>query len=263
MNLGLENKTALITASSKGIGKAVALAFAEEGANVVICSRNFTAIDKTADELRALGKGKVIAVTCDINDPEQIKETVKIALRHFGCIDILVNNCGGPSAGFFDTLAESKWDEAYRQVLLSAQRFIKLSTPRMKEKKWGRIINITSVSVHQPIENLILSNTFRAALTGMSKTLSTQLAKFNITVNNIAPGYTHTDRIQELALEKSKISGQSINAVMAEMTKEIPMGRMAAASEIAAGVLFFASEQAGYVTGNSMHMDGGLVKGLF
>jgi 3-oxoacyl-[acyl-carrier protein] reductase len=263
MDYGLKNKTVLVTASSKGIGKAIASAFVDEGANVVICSRNLSEIEKTANELKEKQKGKVLALQCNIDSPEQISETVRIAQEHFGTIDILVNNCGGPSAGFFEELKETQWDNAYNQVLLSAKRFIELVLPGMKDKKNGRIINITSISVHQPIENLILSNAFRAAVTGMSKTLSSQLARFNITVNNVAPGFTLTERIVELAENRAKLAGKEINEILSEMTKEIPMGRMAEASEIAAGVLFFASQQAAYVTGNSLHIDGGLVKGLF
>lgn len=263
MDLGLSNKTVLVSASSKGIGKAIAAAFVQEGANVVICSRSLSDIEKTASELLQYSRGKVLALQCNVDSHEQILETVRITKEQFGTIDILVNNCGGPSAGFFEELSEEKWNSAYNQVLLSAKRFIEAVLPSMKENKWGRIINVTSISVHQPIDNLILSNSFRAALTGMSKTLSTQLARFNITVNNVAPGFTLTERITELAKNRASVAGKTIEEVIRDMTKEIPAGRMATTEEIAGAVLYFASIQAAYTTGNSLHVDGGLVKGLF
>ncbi|MBX2974694.1 MAG: SDR family oxidoreductase [Ignavibacteriaceae bacterium] len=263
MDLGLLNKTVLVSASSKGIGKAIAAAFVQEGANVVICSRSLSDIEKTASELMQYSKGKVLPLQCNVDSHEQILETVRITKEQFGSIDILVNNCGGPSAGFFEELSEEKWNGAYNQVLLSAKRFIEAVLPSMKENKWGRIINITSISVHQPIDNLILSNSFRAAVTGMSKTLSTQLARFNITVNNVAPGFTLTERITELAKNRASVAGKTIEEVIRDMTKEIPAGRMATTEEIAGAVLYFASNQAAYTTGNSLHIDGGLVKGLF
>lgn len=263
MDLGLSNKTVLVSASSKGIGKAIAAAFVQEGANVVICSRSLSDIEKTASELLQYSRGKVLALQCNVDSHEQILETVRITKEQFGTIDILVNNCGGPSAGFFEELSEEKWNSAYNQVLLSAKRFIEAVLPSMKENKWGRIINVTSISVHQPIDNLILSNSFRAAVTGMSKTLSTQLARFNITVNNVAPGFTLTERITELAKNRASVAGKTIEEVIRDMTKEIPAGRMATTEEIAGAVLYFASIQAAYTTGNSLHVDGGLVKGLF
>ena len=262
MNLGIQNKTVLVTASSKGIGKAAAELFASEKCNVAICSRSAVELEKTAAELSAKYDNEIFWIVCDLNNPSDIKNTVEKVEEKFGGIDILVNNCGGPSAGFFDELNEEKWNFGYEQVLLSVVRFTRAVLPNMKKKNWGRIINITSVAVKQQIDNLLLSNTFRSGVIGLSKSLSNQLAKHNITVNSVAPGYTLTERIYELAVNKAKVTGESHETILVGMTKEIPLGRMARPEEIASAILFLASEQASYITGNTIQIDGGLYKGL-
>ena len=262
MNFGIQNKTVLVTASSKGIGKAAAELFAAEKCNVAICSRSEFELEKTASELSAKYENEIFWIVCDLNNPSDITNTVEKVTEKFGGIDILVNNCGGPSAGFFEELNEEKWNFGYEQVLLSVVRFVQAVLPNMKKKNWGRIINITSVAVKQPIDNLLLSNTFRAGVIGLSKTLSNQLAKHNITVNSVAPGYILTERIYELAVNKAKLTGESHETIFAKMTKEIPLGRMARPEEIASAILFLASEQASYITGNTIQIDGGLYKGL-
>jgi 3-oxoacyl-[acyl-carrier protein] reductase len=263
MNLGLENKVALVTASSKGIGKAVAEGFASEGSRVAICARSKNDLIETANSIAANYKIEPLWLVCDINNLKEIEATVEAVKHHYGKIDILVNNCGGPSAGFFEELNEDKWNHAYEQILLSAVRFTNLVLGKMKEQRWGRVINITSISTKQPIDNLILSNSLRNAVAGMSKTLSTQYAKFNVTFNNVAPGFTLTQRMYELAVHKSKISGQSHEDVFVEMAKEIPMNRLAKPEEIASAAVFLASEQASYITGNTITVDGGWTRGLY
>jgi len=263
MNLGLRNKVVLVTAASSGIGKSTAELFLKEDAKVVICSRSKEKLLETFSELSQYGNNNLFWTICDINEISDINNTVNLVKEKFGDIDILVNNCGGPTAGFFGDLDEAEFEFAYKQVLMSVVRFTKLVIPKMKIKNWGRIINITSIAVHQPVENLILSNTFRTALLGLSKTLSTQLAKNNITVNSVAPGYTLTQRIYELAQHKAKQTNESHETILANMTKEIPMQRMAMPEEIAAVIVFLASEQVAYITGNSIHVDGGRVKSLF
>jgi 3-oxoacyl-[acyl-carrier protein] reductase len=261
MDLGLKNKVVLVTASSKGIGKSVAECFAAEGCKVAICSRTKSDLIETANSIASTYHNEPLWSVCDINNPDEIENTVYAVNENFGDIDILVNNCGGPSAGYFEELDESKWNHAYEQILLSAVRFVHLVSPKMKEKRWGRIINITSVSVKQPIDNLILSNSLRSAVVGMSKTLSSQFAKYNITVNNVAPGFTLTQRLYELAVHKAKLIGKSHEDIFVEMAKEIPMNRLAKPEEIASLVVFLASEQASYITGNSIPVDGGWIKG--
>lgn len=263
MDLGLSGKTALVTASSKGIGKAVAEELASEGCNVAICSRSKSDLEFLSEYLRKKYDVDIFWSVCDLNKQRDIENTYKAVMKEFGRIDILVNNCGGPAAGFFKDFSDEHWIEAFEQIFLSAVRFSNLVIQGMAERLWGRIINITSVAVKQPIDNLILSNSFRSGLIGFAKSLSNEFAKFNITVNNIAPGYTLTNRLYDLAVSRAKHSGLSHEEVLAEMAKQVPMNRLARPEEIGALVAYLCSNQAGYITGNTIHIDGGWVKGLF
>jgi 3-oxoacyl-[acyl-carrier protein] reductase len=262
MNLGLKSKTVLITASSKGIGKAVAEMFASEECNVAICSRKKDELIKTAAEIKSKHKIEPFWCVCDLNKQRDIETTVASAKKEFGTIDILVNNCGGPVPGFFREISETKWHDAFEQVLLSVVRFCNLTVPDMVLNEWGRIINIVSITVKQPVDNLILSNSLRMGVVGFSKTLSNELAKFNITVNCLAPGFTLTNRLYELAVERAKREKVSHEEILAEMAKQVPMNRLALPKEIASAAVFLASENAGYLTGNTIHVDGGWVKGV-
>lgn len=263
MDLGLKGKIALVTASSKGIGKAAAEELASEGCKIAICSRTKDDLERLSDELKRKYSVDVLWSVCDLNKAADIENTVKVVQKQFGRIDILVNNCGGPSAGFFKDFGDEEWATAFEQVFLSAVRFSSLIVPGMIAKQWGRIINITSVSVKQPIDNLILSNSFRSGLIGFAKSLSNEYAKYNITVNNIAPGYTLTNRLYDLAVSRAKHSGLSHEEVLSDMAKQVPMNRLARPEEVGAITAFLCSSQAGYITGNTIHVDGGWVKGLF
>jgi 3-oxoacyl-[acyl-carrier protein] reductase len=263
MDLGLKGKTALVTASSKGIGKAVAEELASEGCNVAICSRTKDDLESVADDLKRKYGVDVSWSVCDLNKSADIENTFNIVVKEFGKIDILVNNCGGPTSGFFRDFVEEEWVSAFEQVFLSVVRFSKLVIPGMIAKQWGRIVNITSISVKQPIDNLILSNSFRSGIIGFAKSLSNEFAKYNITVNNVAPGYTLTNRLYDLAVSRAKHSGLSHEEVLADMAKQVPMNRLARPEEIGALVTYLCSNQAGYITGNTIHVDGGWVKGLF
>jgi 3-oxoacyl-[acyl-carrier protein] reductase len=263
MNLGLNGKTALITASSKGIGKAVAEELASEGCNVAICSRTKDDLESVADDLKRKYGVDVSWSVCDLNKSADIENTFNIVMKQFGKIDILVNNCGGPSSGFFRDFVEEEWISAFEQVFLSVVRFSKLVIPGMIAKQWGRIVNITSISVKQPIDNLILSNSFRSGIIGFAKSLSNEFAKYNVTVNNVAPGYTLTNRLYDLAVSRAKHSGLSHEEVLADMAKQVPMNRLARPEEIGALVTYLCSNHAGYITGNTIQVDGGWVKGLF
>ena len=263
MDLGLKGKTALVTASSKGIGKAVAEELAAEGCNVAICSRTKNDLENVADDLKRKYGVDVSWSVCDLNKSADIENTFKIVVKQFGKIDILVNNCGGPTSGFFRDFVEEEWMSAFEQVFLSVVRFSKLVIPGMIVKQWGRIVNISSISVKQPIDNLILSNSFRSGIIGFAKSLSNEFAKYNITVNNVAPGYTLTNRLYDLAVNRAKHSGLSHEEVLADMAKQVPMNRLARPEEIGAIVTYLCSNQAGYITGNTIHVDGGWVKGLF
>jgi len=263
MDLKLKDKIVLVTAASSGIGRATAELFINEGCRVAICSHNKEKLLKTSQEIKNLYNAEPLWEVCDINNPQEIEEAVHIVQKKIGEIDILVNNCGGPVPGFFEDLYDENWEDAFEQVLMSAVRFTRLILPGMKSKNWGRIINITSLSVKQPVDNLILSNSLRSAVTAFAKTLSTQIGKFNITVNNVAPGYTLTSRIHELAETRAKLADTTPENILATMTNEVPMKRMADPSEVASMIVYLASEQAGYITGQTIAVDGGVIKSTY
>ena len=263
MDLGIKGKVALVTASSKGIGRSVAEGLVAEGCIVTICSRNKEELLKTVGEVKKKYGVEPSWCVCDLNKLSDIENTVASVSKQFGSVDILVNNCGGPEAGNFQDLSDVKWQAAFDQVLLSTVRICNLIVPDMILKEWGRIINITSVAVKQPIDNLMLSNSLRNGVIGFAKSLSNEIAKYNITVNNIAPGYTLTNRIYDLAVQKAKQNNLSHEDILIEMAKEIPMSRLAGPEEIAAAVVFLASKNASYITGNTIQVDGGLNKGIY
>ena len=263
MQFGLKGKTALITASSKGIGRAVAEGFASEGCNVAICSRTRSDLLVTSIELKDKYNIDPLWCVCDLNKSSDIENTFNAVINEFGSIDVLVNNCGGPVAGYFNNLEEEDWSLAFEQVFMSVIRFSKLVLPKMINNEWGRIINITSISVKQPVDKLMLSNSFRAGVTGFAKSLSNEVARHKITVNNVAPGFTLTNRLYELAVEQAKDKGISHEETLANMAKQIPINRLSAPEEIASVVLFLASKKASYVTGITIQVDGGYTKSQY
>jgi 3-oxoacyl-[acyl-carrier protein] reductase len=262
MDLGLKGKTVLVTASSKGIGKAIAAAFALEECNVAICSRKKDDLIKAAEDIKSKHKTEPFWSVCDLNKQKDIENTIASVKKEFGSIDILINNCGGPVPGYFRELSEPKWQDAFEQVLLSVVRFCNSLVPEMILKEWGRIVNVVSVSVKQPIDNLVLSNSLRMGVIGFAKSLSNEVAKYNITVNNIAPGFTLTNRLYELAVERARREKVSHEEILSEMAKQVPMNRLALPQEIASTAVFLASANAGYLTGNTIHVDGGWVRGI-
>jgi 3-oxoacyl-[acyl-carrier protein] reductase len=263
MDTGLKSLTVLITASSLGIGKATAEMFTAEGCKVAISSRSKENLLSTVKEIKSKYGVDAFWSVCDLYKQKDIESTFSAVTEQFGTVDILVNNCGGPVPGLFQQLEEQDWDNAYEQVLLSAVRFSKLALPGMMAKNWGRIINLTSISVKQPVDNLILSNSLRAGVTGFTKSLSNEVAKFNITVNNVAPGMTLTRRLYELAVVEAKEKGKSHEEILVDMAKRVPLNRLARPEEIAAVVVFLASKQASYVTGVTIQVDGGYIKGVY
>ncbi len=262
MKLKLENKTVLVTAASKGIGKATAKLFASEGANVVICSRSKDNLKTAAEEIEKTTGLQPLTVTCNLNDEMEIPNVVKTVEEKLGTIDVLVNNCGGPPTGTLESLKDEEWQKAHLQVLLSAKLFAELVLPKMKEKKWGRIINVTSISVKQPIDNLLLSNVYRSGLTALAKTLANEYGEYGITVNNVAPGYTLTERLYNLAKEKANLQNRSVEVVLKEFAGNIPLKRLGKPEEIASTIVFLASENAGFINGVTINVDGGEYKGL-
>ncbi len=261
MDLGLRGKVALAAASSEGIGRAVAEALAAEGADLVICSRRAEPLEKARAELESHG-GKVVPVQADLTEPTGVERVVAAAHEAFGRVDVLVTNTGGPPAGPFEAHSPEAWEKAVRQNLFSVLNLVRAVLPGMRERKWGRIINITSIAVKQPSDNLILSNSVRAAVTGFARTLATETAPDGITVNNVMPGFTRTERLTELAAKRAQIKGCEPEDIWGIWHREIPMGRVGEPRELAALVAFLASEQASYITAQSMAVDGGWIKSL-
>ncbi len=263
MDLGLKDKIAIVTASSKGLGKACAIGLAREGTKVVICARNLTELEKAKAEIENNLNNDVLAVQADVTNYDDIKKLVNSTVEKFGTVHILVTNAGGPPAGYFENFSDEDWNNAFNLNFMSAVRLIREVLPFMKSQRWGRIINITSVTVKQPIDNLILSNSIRMSVLGLSKTLALQLAKYNILINNVAPGYTLTDRVKFVLEQKAKDTGKTIEEVKSELAKDIPLGRLAEPEELANLVVFLASERASYITGVTIPVDGGWIKGIY
>lgn len=262
MNLGVAGKVAVVAASSRGLGRAVAEELAAEGASLVLCARGAAALRETADDIRRSTGARVLDLPADVANPADIARMMDAATREMGRVDILVTNAGGPSAGPFESHPPEEWERAVRQNLDSVINMTRSVLPGMKERRWGRIINITSVAVKQPIDNLILSNTVRAAVTGFARTLANEVASFGITVNNVMPGYTRTARIDDLARNNAAQHGTTVESELAAWERQIPVGRLGDPRELAAMVVFLASERASYTTGASIPVDGGWIRSL-
>ena len=262
MDLGLAGKSAVVCAASRGLGRAIALGLAREGADVTICSRDEDRIREAAEAIAAETGANVHPVQADVSDPDDAKRVIAEARSRFGQVDILLTNAGGPPpGGIFDTSVES-YNEAHRLTLMSVITLVSEVAGEMKERGWGRIINLASLSVKQPVDGLILSNTIRAAVIGFAKTAATELAPHNVTVNNICPGLIHTDRIVEIAEARAASNDTSVDDEMKAMAATIPMGRLGDPEEFANVAVFLASEAARYVTGTTIQVDGGAVRSL-
>ena len=264
----MKDKVAIVCGSSRGMGKAIAREFAKQGAKVVMMSRNeerlVGAMKEITSEIVQEGDRKimdrVIAIPGDVRNKDDIERVVRETVEEFGTVHILVNNTGGPPAGYFEDFNDDDWYNAFNLTFMSAMRFIREVAPFMKRQKWGRIINITSMSVKQPIDNLILSNTIRLAIIGMSKTLALQWAKYGITINNIAPGPIYTERIKELSLDRAKRDGITYEEALKAWVEEVPMKRFGEPEEVAYLTAFLASDKAGFITGATIQIDGGAIK---
>ena len=263
MDLGLKGKIALVAAASQGLGRAVAEELAREGSSLILCSRGGAPLEAAAESICKEFAVPVVAVAADLSETANVERVVKAGLDRFGRIDILVTNIGGPPAGKFEDLSSEQWDAAHRLLLTSVLDLTRLVLPGMKERRWGRILNITSIASKQPVDNLILSNSLRAAVTGFAKTLANEVAADGVTVNNILPGYTRTERLVDLIdflAEKENITSDEVKA---RWESEIPMRRLGEPSEFAALAAFLVSERASYITGSSIAVDGGWIKSLF
>jgi 3-oxoacyl-[acyl-carrier protein] reductase len=262
MDLGLAGKVAIVGGSSRGIGRAVALALAQEGCNVVICARGQEELEAAADEIRAQTGAQVLPVVCDMADHNDIRRMVRQTAEAFGRIDIVVNNAGGPPLGTFDDFGDAEWQKAIDQNLLSAVRTTREALPFLR-KQGGRIINITSVAVKQPIDRLILSNSARLGVVGMAKTLSREVARDGITVNNVCPGNIATQRLLSLFEARAQREGRTFQEVVAEEEGRTPTGFLGDPADVAALVTFLASDKARYVSGATIQVDGGSTTAVF
>src|SRR6266404_2256290 len=262
MDLGLKNRVALVAAASRGIGFACARELAREGARVFLCSRDESRASEAARKIHEETGAAVAGIAADVTDETAAEQFVALAREQAGTVDILVTNAGGPPSTSFSDTDLDMFRKAFELNALSAIRLAKLVLPGMRQNKWGRIINITSVSVKQPIDGLLLSNTVRAGLTGWAKTLSNEVAEDNVTVNNIAPGYTLTERQDELAEARGRALGKSKQEMISLWASQAPVKRLARAEEISAAVAFIASERASYITGVTLQVDGGWVRSL-
>jgi len=263
MDLGIKDRVALVAASSRGLGKAIAYELSREGAKVMICARESNRLNQTRDEIASETGNAVRAFVTDVTDGAQVKGMVGQIVDKFGTIDILVCNAGGPPVGLVGDFTDDDFRKALELNLMSTVSLCYEVIPLMKKQRWGRIINLASVSAKQPIKTLILSNTSRAGVLGFSKSLSEQLAPYGITVNAICPGYTKTERVDELALSFADTGRGSAEDFYKNIEASIPLGKLAAPDEIAAAAAFLASERAAYITGVALQIDGGYIKGLF
>lgn len=262
MDLGIKGRVALVVASSRGLGRAVAEELAAEGVSLVLCARDAQTLKETIAAIERNCNASAIGIPADVAVAADVKRVVDSGVGRFGQIDILITNAGGPPAGVFESLTLEQWETATRLTLYSAIELTRHVLPGMKERGWGRILNITSIAVKQPVENLMLSNSLRAAVTGFARTLANEVASAGITVNNILPGYTRTERIEELAAMMAEKQGISSSEFKAKWEEQIPMRRLGEPREFAALAAFLVSERASYITGTSIQVDGGWIRSL-
>jgi len=262
MQTGLSGKCAIVCAASKGLGRATALALAREGARVVVSARTASTLEASAAAIREATGAFVVPIVADVARADDVTRLLDQSSVALGAIDILVTNTGGPKSGRFETLSDEDWTRSIDSLLLSVVRLCRGVIPHMRRQGGGRILNVTSVSVKQPINGLALSNALRAAVTGLSRTLANELAADNILVNCVAPGYTRTDRVVELAQASALREGIPVDAVQRRTEAEIPLGRLGTPDEFGDVVAFLASDRASYITGTTLQVDGGFVKGL-
>ncbi len=262
MDFGLSGKVAIVAASSRGIGRATAEVFAGEGARVAMCARTAEDVSRAADQIRARTGAEVLAVQADLTKAEDIRRLVRSTVETYGAVNVLVNNAGGPPAGGFDDVSDVEWQAAFELTLLSVVRMIREVRPHMRSAGGGAIINIQSTSVKVPLDNLIVSNAIRTGVIGLAKSLSVELARDKIRVNNVLPGAIVTDRQREVLALQSKRTGRSVEELIRHREANIPLGHFGDPEDVANTIVFLASDRAKYVTGVTVQVDGGLARSL-
>ena len=262
MNLGLKDRVALVAASSQGIGRATAEAFAAEGCRVAMCARNQQTLRAAADEIRKQYNIDVLAEAFDVTNADAVTNFVADVAKKFGSIDICITNAGGPPAKGFLAATLGEWQRALDMNFLSTVYFAREVIPHMQRKRWGRIITLTSITTKQPVADLVLSNAVRAAVVGLVKSLANEFGKDGILVNNVGPGFTATDRLKELAVARSSASGKSEQEIFDGWAADAPLKRLGEPREVAETIVWLASESASYITGQTVLVDGGIYKGL-
>ncbi len=262
MNFGLNGKIALVAAASQGLGKAAALSLAREGARVVVCSRREQEIAAAAREIATDTGAEVLPMVADVTNAGDIRRMVAETVKRLGTVHVLVNNAGGPPAGGLMDLSDADWEKAHQLTLMSTVRLTREVLPRMVAQHWGRIITIVSISAKQPIPELLLSSAIRPGILGLTRILATQYAKDNITVNAICPGNVLTKRQEELSRARAADRHMSFEEYLTDSARAIPAGRLGRPEEIGDVAAFLASEQASYINGESLLVDGGLAKGI-
>jgi 3-oxoacyl-[acyl-carrier protein] reductase len=262
MNLGLKDRVALVAASSQGIGRATAEAFAAEGCRVAMCARNQQTLQAASEKIRKRHNVDVLAEAFDVTNASAVSRFVASVANKFGGIDVCVTNAGGPPAKGFLAATLEDWQRALELNFLSTVYFARDVIPHMQRKRWGRIITITSITTKQPVTDLVLSNAVRAGVVGLVKSLANEFGKDGILVNNVGPGFTATDRLKELAVSRSSASGKTEQEIFDGWAADAPLKRLGEPREVAETIVWLASESASYITGQTILVDGGMYKGL-
>jgi 3-oxoacyl-[acyl-carrier protein] reductase len=263
MDLGLKDKVAIVTGASRGLGFATARTLAEEGAHVVMCSRNTDTLATAAKEIEQTTGRSVLHVSADISIPHDIYTVADTAVRHFGTVHILVNNTGGPPVADFEDISDEQWFTGFNLVLMSMIRFTRRILPYMKKQRWGRVLTISSIAAKQPLADLVISSTLRPGIHALNKMLTSKYASYNILFNAVAPGFILTKRQEEIFESRAAREKTSVYDQMESLVKEIPVRKMGTPDELAAAIAFLVSEKAGYISGATLSVDGGMTKGLF